>query len=220
MTARIGQRAARRVPAGARPAGGAAADCRARRDRDGGGGAQLLGRGAVPAGVPVPASARLGDRDDAGRTRRRRCRCDLFGYVIGWAGFAVACPRAGRPDRARKDVAAVHRRLELVQRGAVPDAGRRRGAGAAGRATVAGADRWLVAMGWALWLEWYASRLALDVPGGAGGGVRAARFRARPAGGRGDGLSGAGRAGDPNARPARLTLMRVPRGVSGRAGIC
>ena len=35
---------------------------------------------------------------------------------------------------------------------------------------------WLVAMGWALWLEWYATRLALAIPGGPAAALVALDF--------------------------------------------
>jgi hypothetical protein len=90
---------------------------------------------------------------------------DLLGYVIGWVGFALLSHQlAGTMGRSQlwpRFIAAwnwcnVVQYLMLV---------------AAGLPTLLGVPEllaqtvWLVAMGWALWLEWYATRLALAVPG-------------------------------------------------------
>lgn len=90
---------------------------------------------------------------------------DLAGYVIGWVGFALLSHRIARAiDRAAlwpRFIAAwnwcnVVQYLMLVAAG-VP--------GLLGAPALADETVWLVAMGWALWVEWYATRLALAVPG-------------------------------------------------------
>ena len=91
---------------------------------------------------------------------------DLLGYVIGWVGFALLSHRlAGNLGRSRlwpRFITAwnwcnVVQYLMLVTAGLV--------------STLELPDLllqtvWLVATGWALWLEWYATRLALSLPGG------------------------------------------------------
>jgi hypothetical protein len=95
---------------------------------------------------------------------------DLVGYAIGWAGFAVASHGlAGLIGRERtwpRFIAAwnwcnVVQYLMLVA-AAVP--------ALVGAPWFLVQTAWMVALGWALWLEWYASRLALDVPGGVAAG--------------------------------------------------
>jgi hypothetical protein len=96
---------------------------------------------------------------------------DLIGFAIGWVGFALASHRfAAVMDRSEmwpRFIATwnwcnVVQYLMLVA-AAVP--------------AVLGApwflvqSAWLVALGWAMWLEWYASRLALGVPGGVAVGL-------------------------------------------------
>jgi len=90
---------------------------------------------------------------------------DLLGYVIGWVGFALLSHRLarvlGRAPLWPRFIAAwnwcnVVQYLMLVVAGLpalleVP--------------TLVAQTVWLVAMGWALWLEWYATRLALAIPG-------------------------------------------------------
>ena len=95
----------------------------------------------------------------------------LLSYVTGWAGFAVLshflAGRMGRAARWPLFIAAwnwcnVIQYLLLV---------------VAGLPHLLGAPGFLdqtielVAIGWALWLEWYATRLALDVDGLAAGGL-------------------------------------------------
>jgi hypothetical protein len=87
----------------------------------------------------------------------------LLGYVIDWAGFAlVTYWLAGTMDRGRRwpiFIAAwnwcnVIQYLLLVIASLPP---------LLGLPEIVGETLWLVATGWALWLEWYATRLALDV---------------------------------------------------------
>ena len=89
---------------------------------------------------------------------------DLLGYLIGWIGFALLSHRLaramGRGPLWPRFIAAwnwcnVVQYLMLIVAGlpallSVPD--------------LVAETVWLVAMGWALWLEWYATRLALAVP--------------------------------------------------------
>ena len=91
---------------------------------------------------------------------------DLLGYVIGWLGFAVLSHQlAGGMGRARLwlrfiavwNWCSVVQYLMLVV-AALPSL--------LGLPEMLVETAWLVAMGWALWLEWYATRLALAVPGG------------------------------------------------------
>jgi hypothetical protein len=96
---------------------------------------------------------------------------DLLSFVIGWAGFAVISRRMvaamGRGTAWPRFVAAwnwcnVVQYLLLV---------------VAGIPLLLGAPDWvdqtagLVALGWALWLEWFAARVTLQVPGFAAAGL-------------------------------------------------
>ena len=92
---------------------------------------------------------------------------DLLGYVIGWTGFALLSHRLaesmGRAALWPRFIATwnwcnVIQYLMLVAAGlpAILDL-----------PPLLTQTAWLVAMGWALWLEWYATRLALVLPGGA-----------------------------------------------------
>ncbi len=90
---------------------------------------------------------------------------DLLGYVIGWVGFALLSHRLagaiGRSPQWPRFIAAwnwcnVVQYLMLVVAG-LPVL--------LGLPELLAQTVWLVAMGWALWLEWYATRLALAVPG-------------------------------------------------------
>jgi hypothetical protein len=96
---------------------------------------------------------------------------DLFGYAIGWAGFALLSHRlAGAIGRAHmwpRFIATwnwcnVVQYLMLVA-AAVP--------ALVGAPWFLVQTAWMIAMGWALWLEWYSSRLALDVSGGVAAGL-------------------------------------------------
>jgi hypothetical protein len=91
---------------------------------------------------------------------------DLLGYVIGWVGFALISHRVaatmGRAALWPRFITVwnwckVVQYLMLVTAGMtslldLPDP--------------LSQTVWLVAMGWALWLEWYATSLALAIPGG------------------------------------------------------
>lgn len=89
----------------------------------------------------------------------------LIGYVIGWAGFAVLshtiAHTMGRTQAWPRFIAAwnwcnVIQYLLLVAAALppllhLPD--------------IIGETTFLVAAGWAIWLEWYATRLALEISG-------------------------------------------------------
>jgi hypothetical protein len=90
---------------------------------------------------------------------------DLLGYVIGWIGFCLLTHRlAQRLGRARLwprfitlwNWCNLLQYLMLVA-AALPDL--------LGLPGIVSQTAWLVAMGWAFWLEWFAAKLALDVPG-------------------------------------------------------
>ena len=90
---------------------------------------------------------------------------DLLSYVVGWVGFAVlsrtAAAALGRERRWPRFIAAWNWcnavQYLLLTTAALP--------------VLLGAPAWvdqvaeLIALGWALWLEWFAAKLALDVPG-------------------------------------------------------
>jgi hypothetical protein len=96
---------------------------------------------------------------------------DLLFYVVGWAGYAVLSrslvTALGRAQHWPRFITVwnwcnVVQYLLLV---------------AAGLPLLLGAPDWLdqtaglVALGWALWLEWFAARAALDVSGLAAAGM-------------------------------------------------
>lgn len=96
---------------------------------------------------------------------------DLASYVAGWAGFALLshaiAARFGRAERWPRFIALwnwcnVIQYLMLVI-AALP--------ALLGMPDAVAQTAWLVAMGWALWLEWTATRLALDVPPLAAAGL-------------------------------------------------
>ena len=87
----------------------------------------------------------------------------LLGYAIDWAGFALLTRwltrTLGRGARWPVFIAAwnwcnVVQYLLLVVASLPP---------LLGMPDIVGETAWLVATGWALWLEWYATRLALDI---------------------------------------------------------
>lgn len=91
---------------------------------------------------------------------------DFAGYVIGWVGFAVLSHRLavslGRAALWPRFITAwnwcnVVQYIMLVVAGMTT---------LVGLPDLVAQTVWLVAMGWALWLEWYATRLALALPGG------------------------------------------------------
>jgi hypothetical protein len=89
----------------------------------------------------------------------------LLSYVIGWVGFALLSHRiAGQLERAANwpRFIAIWNWCNVVQyvmllAASVPSL--------LGVPAVVGETTWLVGMGWALWLEWYATKLALGVGG-------------------------------------------------------
>ncbi len=90
---------------------------------------------------------------------------DLLGYAMGWAGFALLSRSiAGMLGRAPLwprfvtvwNWCNVLQYLVLVG-ATVPQA--------LGLPDLVDETVWLVAMGWALWLEWFATRVALDISG-------------------------------------------------------
>ena len=89
----------------------------------------------------------------------------LLGYAIDWAGFALLtrwlAGTIGRGVRWPTYIAVwnwcnVVQYLLLVVASLPP---------LLGLPAIVGETAWLVATGWALWLEWYATRLALGVNG-------------------------------------------------------
>lgn len=88
---------------------------------------------------------------------------DLLGYVIDWTAFALVtrwlAGIMGRGARWPIFIAVwnwcnVVQYLLLVVASLPP---------LLGAPEIVGQTAWLVATGWALWLEWYATRLALDI---------------------------------------------------------
>jgi hypothetical protein len=87
----------------------------------------------------------------------------LLGYIIEWAGFSLLtrwlAGVLGRGAQWPTYIAAwnwcsVVQYLLLVVASLPP---------LLGMPDIVGETAWLVAVGWSLWLEWYAARLALDV---------------------------------------------------------
>ncbi len=101
---------------------------------------------------------------------------DLLTWAIGWVGFALLSHRiaglAGKQDRWWRFIAVWNwcnvAQYMLTVASALPEA--------------FGAPSWisqlasLVAVGWALWIEWFATRLALDLPGTAAAALVALDF--------------------------------------------
>jgi hypothetical protein len=90
---------------------------------------------------------------------------DLMGYVVGWLCFALLsrelAARLGRERRWLRFLAMwnwcnVVQYLMLVVAALPP---------LLGASDLVTEAVWLIAMGWALWLEWFAARLTLDIPG-------------------------------------------------------
>ncbi len=96
---------------------------------------------------------------------------DLLTWAVGWAGFAVLSHRiAGLSNRGGRwwRFIAVWNWCNVAQYlitvlSALP--------GAFGAPTWISEAAWLTGLGWALWIEWFATRLALDLPGGAAAGL-------------------------------------------------
>lgn len=87
----------------------------------------------------------------------------LLGYVVDWAGYALltrwVAGRMGRAGAWPRFIAVwnwcnVVQYLLLVAAALPP---------LLGLPDLLGETAWLVATGWALWLQWYATRLALEV---------------------------------------------------------
>jgi hypothetical protein len=96
---------------------------------------------------------------------------DLLGYLIGWLSFVLLsrslAAALGRIWRWPRFVT-IWNWCNVVQyfmlvAAALPSL--------LGLPYFLAETTWLVAIGWALWLEWYATRLALDVSGLAAAGV-------------------------------------------------
>jgi hypothetical protein len=96
----------------------------------------------------------------------RELLLDLLGYGIGWVGFALLSHKlAGTMGRGQLwprfitvwNWCNVVQYLMLVAAGLLA---------LLGLPPLLSQTIWLVAMGWALWLEWYATRLALAIPAG------------------------------------------------------
>ena len=89
----------------------------------------------------------------------------LLGYGIDWAGFALIshaiATATGRAALWPRFIAAwnwcnVVQYVLLVAASLPP---------LLGLPSIVGETAWLAASGWALWIEWYAARLALDITG-------------------------------------------------------
>ena len=101
---------------------------------------------------------------------------DLLTWVIGWVGFALLSHQiaglAGRQDRWWRFIAAWNwcnvAQYLLTVASALP--------AAFGAPAMVGEAASLVAIGWALWIEWFATRLALDLPGAGAAGLVALDF--------------------------------------------
>ena len=96
---------------------------------------------------------------------------DLMGYFVGWLAFALLSQKlAARLGRERYwlrfltlwNWCNVLQYLMLVV-ASLPSL--------LGAPDLVTQTVWLVAMGWALWLEWFAARIALDIPGLPAAGV-------------------------------------------------
>ena len=90
---------------------------------------------------------------------------DLLAYVVGWAGFALLSHRlAALFQRARRwpRFITMWNWCNLLQYLALLAA---MVPAALGLPDWIDETLWLVAMGWAVWLEWFATRAALEIPG-------------------------------------------------------
>jgi hypothetical protein len=136
---------------------------------------RVAARSFWAAGVALPAflCLRLIDwaTDGAPPHAGHAWALDLLFYVIGWAGYAVLSrPLVARLGRAQHwpRFITVWNWCNVVQYLLLV---------VAGLPLLLGAPDWidqtagLVALGWALWLEWFAARVALDVSGFAALGL-------------------------------------------------
>lgn len=96
---------------------------------------------------------------------------DLMGYVVGWLGFALLsrqlAMRLGRERLWPRFLTAwnwcnVVQYLMLVV-AALPSL--------LGAPDIVTEAIWLIAMGWALWLEWFAAKLTLEIGGLSAAGI-------------------------------------------------
>jgi hypothetical protein len=128
---------------------------------------------AAPLCLPAFLCLRLIDWSSGGMPARptHALALDLLSYIIGWAGFAVLsrtmAVALGRETRWPRFIAAWNWcnavQYLLLTAAALP--------------VLLGASAWfaqaaeLIALGWALWIEWFAAKVALDVPGLQAGGM-------------------------------------------------
>ena len=107
----------------------------------------------------------------AGMPSARGLAADLIGFVAGWAAFALLSHQlAGRLGRAEQwpRFITLWNWCNLVQymmfmTAALP--------GLLGLPDIIGQTAWLAALGWALWLEWFMTSLALGLPGMVAAGL-------------------------------------------------
>ncbi|MCW3474837.1 hypothetical protein [Limobrevibacterium gyesilva] len=96
---------------------------------------------------------------------------DLMGYAVGWLGFALLSRRLammlGREQHWPRFITAWNW-CNLIQYLMLVAAALPLLLGLPDWVTQ---TAWLVAMGWALWLEWFATRLTLDIPGVTAAGL-------------------------------------------------
>jgi hypothetical protein len=120
--------------------------------------------------LPALLCLRLIDQPPGAADRMALGR-DLLGFVIGWLGYVLASHRValrlGREAQWPRFVT-LWNWCNLVQYlvlvlAALP--------GLFGLPEWVGQTAWLVAVGWALWLEWFATRVALALPGLAAAGL-------------------------------------------------
>jgi hypothetical protein len=120
---------------------------------------------AVAICLPAFLCLRLLDWADGGMPLRvgHALAADLLGYVIGWMAFALVSRELagvlGKVELWPRFIAVWNwcnvAQYGLLVAAALPD--------------LLGAPEWvqqaagLIALGWALWLEWYATRLALQI---------------------------------------------------------
>jgi len=116
--------------------------------------------------LPAFLCLRLLDWVDGGPPLRvgHALAADLLGYVIGWVAFALLSRELarmlGRAESWPRFIAAWNW-CNVAQYGLLVLAGLPDLFGAPGWVQQAAG---LIALGWALWLEWYATRLALEIP--------------------------------------------------------